>query len=91
MDLPTLLNATVPISILLPSPTKSSFVDTPPMNYTAVIIIVIVAIIFAIMALVATYKLTNSGFQTFLCLLFGFLYMSLAYIYYGLSGYKLCK
>ncbi len=93
MSLPSFLNVTVPITMLLPSTdsVKSSFEDTPSINMTYLIIIIIVIFLYAFMSLVATYKLTGSWFQTFLCFLFGFLYMTLAYIYYGLAGYKLCK
>ena len=89
MSLPSLLNVTVPITMLLPS--TDSFEDTPSLNMTYLIIIIIIIFLYAFMSLVATYKLTGSWFQIFLCFIFGFLYMTLAYIYYGLAGYKLCK
>ena len=79
-------------SVLLPSNPKSNFENTETSSSsTTLFIIIIVLIIIVLCSTIATYKLTNSGFQTLLCFLFGFLYMSIAYIYYGLSGRKICK
>jgi len=81
-----------PLSVLLPSSTsKSNFENTGSISTTALIIIVVLFILYIFLSLTATYKLTGSGFQTFLCFLFGFLYMSFAYMYYGLAGYKICS
>jgi hypothetical protein len=61
------------------------------MSTAIIIVLIIIIIIIFIMTCLATYKLTNSKLQTFLCFLFGVAYIVIAYIYYGLSGYKLQK
>lgn len=85
--------------------TKSSFADTPTaaappaatqsssdsMSLGLLIFILVVVVIFFILSLVATYRLTNSGLHTFLCFLFGILYILISYIYYGLAGYRFTK
>ena len=55
------------------------------------IFIIVLIVVFEILLLVSTYKLTNSGWQTFFCLLFNVIYLVLAFIYYGMSGYKFTK
>ena len=55
------------------------------------IFIIILIIVVAILLLVSTYKLTNSGLQTFLCFFFGLFYLIFAFIYYGMAGYKFAK
>jgi hypothetical protein len=55
------------------------------------IIILLIIVIVCILLAVATYKLTNSALQTILCLIFGMFYIVIAYIYYGLAGYKFIK
>jgi hypothetical protein len=79
-------------SLLLPSSQKSSFEDTSSGTSTTVLVIVIILfVLYLYCSLVATYKLTHSWLQVILCILFGFFYMSIAYMYYGLSGYKISK
>jgi uncharacterized membrane protein len=78
---------------------KSNFADTPAatqsssdsMSLGLLIFILVVVVIFFILSLVATYRLTNSGLHTFLCFLFGILYILISYIYYGLAGYRFTK
>jgi len=69
----------------------AKFTDVSYISNTTFIIIVVIAILIAILMLMATYKLTGSGLQTLLCLLFGFFYIALAWIYFGFSGYKFAK
>jgi hypothetical protein len=78
-------------SLLLPSSQKSNFENTSGTSTTALVIIIILLIIYLYCSLVATYKLTHSWLQVILCILFGFFYMSIAYMYYGLAGYKITK
>jgi hypothetical protein len=56
-----------------------------------IIIIIVLAIIFCILGAVATYRLTNSGVQVFLYLLFGNLYLMFAWVIYGMTNHKLVK
>ena len=77
-------------SILLPSTQKSNFIDIPT-DTTQLLIFIAVLLFIVICAGIATYNLTHSWVQVILSVLFGFVYMSLAYIYYGLSGYKISK
>ena len=69
----------------------AKFTDVSSISDTTIVIIVIMAIIIEILILMATYKLTGSGLQTLLCLLFGFFYIAFAWLYYGFSGYKFAK
>ena len=68
---------------------KSNFEDT--YTDTVIIVIVVIIIIIYILLLIAMYKLTDSGLQTLLFFLFGFLYLMIVLIYYGFSGYKIIK
>lgn len=56
-----------------------------------VIIMVLVILAIYIMLAVAIYRLTDSGVHAILCLIFGSLYLIIAVIYYGFSGYKFAK
>ena len=74
---------------------RSNFADTPTatasnekISTTILIIIIVLVILFIILFSVATYKLTGSTLQTILCILFGAIYILIAYIYYAFSGYK---
>jgi len=71
---------------------KSNFEDTNN-NLSTIQIIIYICVIFLILSLfgLSTYKLTGSYLQTFLSLFFGVFYIVIAYIYYGMSGYKLSK
>ena len=80
--------------------TSSSFADVPAATAVAinssalgavVITILVIILIIYILLLIATYKLTHSVLQTLLCLIFGIIYLTFAYIYYGFSGYKFAK
>ena len=55
---------------------------------TTIIVICVILIIVIIMLCIAVYKLTDSIWQTILCFLFGALYLIVATMYYGFSGYK---
>ena len=72
----------------VPAESKSSS-GTMPIGLLIFIIVLIV--VFEILLLVSTYKLTNSGWQTFFCFLFNIIYLVLAFICYGMSGYKFSK
>ena len=79
--------------------TKSRFEDVPAdsksssgtMPIGLLIFVIVLIIVFEMLLLVSTYKLTNSGWQTFFCLLFNVIYLVLAFICYGMSGYKFSK
>lgn len=80
--------------------TKSRFEDVPAATVASssgtmpiglLIFIIVLIVVFEILLLVSTYKLTNSGWQTFFCLLFNVIYLVLAFICYGMSGYKFSK
>jgi len=70
---------------------RSNFTDTTTISTTTLIIIIIIIILFLISFIVATYKLTGSTLQTILCILFGAIYILLAYLYYAFAGYKYLK
>ena len=71
--------------------TLDKFDDTSTSLTTGVIIMLVIIIIISLMTIVATYKLTGSALQTVLCLLFGCIYLTFAYIYYGFSDYTFQK
>jgi F0F1-type ATP synthase membrane subunit a len=77
-------------SVLLPSTQKSNFENTETSTAT-IIVVVVFFLVYIFCALKSTYNLTHSGLQTFLFFIFGFVYMSIAYMYYGLAGYKISK
>ena len=56
-----------------------------------VIIIIVIAIILCILGAIATYRLTNSGVQVALYIIFGNFYLTFAWIIYGLTRHKLVK
>lgn len=68
-------------------PTKQQFTD---LNTTITIVVIIVVILYILLT-IAVYKLTDSGLQALLFLIFGGVYMAIALIYYGFSGYKIIK
>ena len=78
-------------SLLLPSVTQKSNFENTEISTATIVIVVILFLLYIYCALKSTYNLTHSGLQTFLCFLFGFFYMSIAYMYYGLAGYKISK
>jgi hypothetical protein len=79
-------------SLLLNSSPKSNFIDiSAPTNTAIFIILILFLLIILLCSTIATYKITHSWLQVILCILFGLVYMSIAYMYYGLSGYKISK
>jgi len=74
-------------------PTKQNFEDvkTETKMSTAIIIGLVIGIIIYILIAIAIYKITNSWTNTILYLLFGIFYLIFAIIYWGFSGYKICK
>ena len=70
---------------------SSALPSTSKISTGLLIFIVVLIVVFEILLLVSTYKLTNSGWQTFFCLLFNVIYLVLAFIYYGMAGYKFTK
>ena len=54
-------------------------------------IIIIVYMLVSVLAMIATYKLTDSTFQTILYFFLGCIYLTFAIIYYGFSGHKFVK
>jgi len=77
----------VPATTASPSASPS----TSKISTGLLIFIIILIVVFEMLLLVSTYKLTNSGWQTFFCLLFNVIYLVLAFIYYGMAGYKFTK
>ena len=76
------------------SKSKFANVNDPSIPHSStglVIFVLLVLLILEILLLIATYKLTNSIFETILCFLFGAIYLFFAHIYYGFSGYKYIK
>jgi hypothetical protein len=72
---------------------KSSFTNVHQKeNFTSessfMLIVIIIALLIVFMSCKATYNLTDSLLQSILCFLFGGLYMYIAFLYYGFSGYK---
>jgi hypothetical protein len=70
---------------------KATFVNIDTTINSAIMFVFLIMMIVYILLLMATYKLTGSGLQTVLCLLFGSTYLIFAFIIYGFSGYKLKK
>jgi len=54
-------------------------------------IIIIVYMLVSVLAMIATYKLTDSTFQTILYFFLGCVYLTFAIISYGFSGHKFVK
>lgn len=79
------------VSCLSTGANRSNFADTSSGTLAGIIIIVLIFVAFWIMSLVATYRLTGSALQVVLCVLFGWLYLFFAWIYYGLTGHKFVK
>jgi hypothetical protein len=55
---------------------------------TTLIIICVVLLLIILALCKSVYNLTESGWQTFFCFIFGGLYLTVATMYYGLAGYK---
>lgn len=70
---------------------KATFANIDTTINTVLMFVFLIMMIVYILLLMATYKLTGSGLQTILCLLFGSTYLIFAFIIYGFSGYKLKK
>lgn len=73
------------------SPTKSNFENVESKDYVILIIMILIIILLIYMICKATYNLTGSITQTVFCFLSGSLYLYVAYLYYGLAGYKFQK
>ena len=80
-------------SVLYSSQTsKSHFANTSSGALVAfIVIIIILAIVLCILGAIATYRLTDSGTQVLLYLLFGNFYLVFAWIIYGMTSHKLVK
>lgn len=70
---------------------SNKFYDTSSGMVTFTVIMVLILIVFWVMSIVATHRLTGSTLQAVLCLLFGSLYLFFAWVYYGFTGHKLVK
>jgi len=66
---------------------KSNFEDVDTLTTTELVIVIVIILLLVTLFSVATYKLTNSYFETFLCVFFGFFYIMLAFLYYAYAGY----
>ena len=66
---------------------KSNFEDINTISTTNLFIIIVIILLLITLFAVATYKLTNSYFETVLCILFGFFYVLIAFLYYAYAGY----
>lgn len=77
------------------TPTKASRFENVSEASTAFVIVFFIIIVMfcalSIMDIFATYKLTDSVFQTIMCFFFGCIYLMIAFVYYGFSGYKFVK
>ena len=76
------------------SPKRANFEDTPEIsNTTLTIVLVVLVILFIafIFLCIAVYRLTGSALQLILFILFGFIYLWIALIAYGFSGYRFVK
>ncbi len=72
-------------------PNPNGFANTSGGVIAVVIIIVVLAIVFCILGAIATYRLTNSGLEVVLYVIFGNLYLMFAWIIYGMTKHKLVK
>lgn len=70
---------------------KATFANIDTTINSAIMFVFLIMMIVYILLLMATYRLTGSGLQTILCLLFGSTYLIFAFIIYGFSGYKIKK
>ena len=70
---------------------KATFANIDTTINSAIMFVFLIMMIVYILLLIATYRLTGSGLQTVLCLLFGLTYLIFAFIIYGFSGYKFKK
>jgi hypothetical protein len=74
---------------------KDSFQDTQELDKSTLITVIVLAvlvIIAYILLAISIYRVTNgSVIQTIIFIFFGFLYLWVALIAYGFSGYKLTK
>ena len=70
---------------------KSAFTDVETVSSGAVIAVVVILLIITILIAYSTYKVTDSGLQTLLCILFGCIYLACAFMYYAYYGYKFKK
>ena len=92
---PCLINPIIGCVTIYNSIYKTNKFDNVSNNNLAYIIgaicIVIFSLIMWIMSIVATYRLTQSMLQCVLCLFFSTVYIVLAWLYYGVTSYKLVK
>ena len=77
------------------SPKRANFEDTQELSSTVVAVVVVVLIVLLILYIVlciAVYRVTGgSVLQLILFILFGFIYLWIALIAYGFSGYRFVK
>jgi len=66
---------------------KSNFEDVNTFTTTQLVIIILIILLLITLFAVATYKLTNSYFETVLCIFFGCFYVMIAFLYYAYAGY----
>jgi len=77
------------VPILMNSTSK--FTDVATVSSTAIIAVAVIFLIVTILIAYSTYKVTDSGLQTLLCVLFGCIYLAFAFMYYAYYGYKFKK
>jgi cell division protein FtsW (lipid II flippase) len=70
---------------------KSNFEDVETFTTTQLVIVILIILLLVTLCAVATYKLTNSYFETILCIFFGLFYIMLAFLYYAYAGYHFAK
>ena len=70
---------------------KSNFEDVNNISSNQIIIVIVIILLLITLFAVATYKLTNSYFETILCIFFGCFYIILAFLYYAYAGYTFKK
>ena len=71
--------------------TQESNSDNSSSSTNIIIIVLVIFFVICLMLCIAVYKLTDSWFQTIACIFFGVLYLIIATMYYGFSGYKFKK
>ena len=66
---------------------KSNFEDVNTFTTTQLVIVILIILLLITLFAVATYKLTNSYFETVICIFFGCFYVMIAFLYYAYAGY----
>ena len=71
-------------------PTQSASLPSTAATVTVIIVLIIIFILW-VLTVIGVYRITDSKSQAGLYCVFGSIYLLLAVLYYGFSGYKFCK